>query len=180
MAGRTDHSALHDRQTATSGRVVLIVPTRTEPDEAVVPLSTFSRPWSPNLLHSFQEDGVLERLKEQRWLPERIVTDNGPEFTSKALDTWADENGVKLHFIRLGKPTENAYIESFNGRFREECLNENWFRKLLDARTTIEKWEGTTTKRGPTARCSDRPPFGVLKPPPGTDIVGRPNRWADR
>ncbi len=83
---------------------------------------------------------VLERLKQQRGLPERIVMDNGPEFTSKALDAWAHAAGVKLHFIRPGKPTENAYVESFNGRFREECLNENWFRNLLDARTTIEKW----------------------------------------
>ena len=83
---------------------------------------------------------VLERLKEQRGLPERIVMDNGPEFTSKALDAWAHAAGVKLHFIRPGKPTENAYVESFNGRFREECLNENWFRNLLDARTTIENW----------------------------------------
>ena len=66
--------------------------------------------------------------------------DNGPEFTSKALDAWAHTAGVKLHFIRPGKPTENAYVESFNGRFREECLNENWFRNLLDARATIEKW----------------------------------------
>jgi len=83
---------------------------------------------------------VLERLAEQRGLPESIVMDNGPEFTSKALDTWAHAVGVKLHFIRPGKPTENAYVESFNGRFREECLNENWFTNLLDARTTIETW----------------------------------------
>lgn len=83
---------------------------------------------------------VLQRLGEQRKLPATIVTDNGPEFTSKALDAWAHTSGVKLHFIRPGKPTENAYIESFNGRFREECLNENWFTNLLDARTKIELW----------------------------------------
>jgi putative transposase len=83
---------------------------------------------------------VLERLAEQRALPERIVMDNGPEFTSKALDTWAHATGAQLHFIRPGKPTENAYVESFNGRFRDECLNENWFSSLLDARTCIESW----------------------------------------
>ena len=83
---------------------------------------------------------AAQRLKEQRGLPERIVMDNGPEFTSKALDAWAHAAGVKLHFIRPGKPTENAFVESFNGRFRDECLNENWFTNLLDARTTIETW----------------------------------------
>jgi len=66
--------------------------------------------------------------------------DNGPEFTSKALDAWAHAAGVKLHFIRPGKPTENDYLESFNGRFREECLNENWFGNLVEARTRIEIW----------------------------------------
>ncbi len=83
---------------------------------------------------------VLERLAAQRGLPERIVMDNGPEFTSKALDAWAHGAGVKLHFIRPGKPTENAFVESFNGRFREECLSENWFTNLIDARTKIEIW----------------------------------------
>jgi putative transposase len=83
---------------------------------------------------------VLARLGEQRALPERIVMDNGPEFTSKALDAWAHEAGVQLHFIRPGKPTENAFVESFNGRFRDECLNEHWFKNLLDARATIETW----------------------------------------
>ena len=62
-----------------------------------------------------------------RGTPEMIVTDNGPEFAGKALDAWAYRRGVKLHFIRPGKPVENAYIESFNGKFRDECLNEHWF-----------------------------------------------------
>jgi putative transposase len=83
---------------------------------------------------------VLERLALQRELPETIVMDNGPEFTCKALDAWAHRAGVKLHFIRPGKPTENAYVESFNGRFRDECLNENWFTNLVEARTKIEIW----------------------------------------
>ena len=83
---------------------------------------------------------VLARLAAQRGLPERIVMDNGPEFTSKALDTWSHAAGVKLHFIRPGKPTENAFVESFNGRFRDECLNENWFTNLLDARMKVEVW----------------------------------------
>src|SRR2546425_4265214 len=66
--------------------------------------------------------------------------DNGPEFTSKALDAWAYQRGVKLHFIRPGKPVENAYVESFNGKLRNEYLNENWFLNLHDARRIIEAW----------------------------------------
>ena len=83
---------------------------------------------------------VLQRLAETRGLPEVITTDNGPEFTGKAVDEWAYRNGVKLNFIRPGKPVENAYAESFIGRLRDECLNENWFVTLKDARETIEAW----------------------------------------
>lgn len=83
---------------------------------------------------------VLERLKETRGLPEVITVDNGPEFTGKALDEWAYRNGVKLNFIRPGKPVENAFAESFIGRFRDECLNENWFMSLKHARDIIESW----------------------------------------
>jgi putative transposase len=83
---------------------------------------------------------VLEKLAVTRGLPETIVTDNGPEFIGKALDTWANKAGVKLHFIDPGKPTQNCYIESFNGKFRDECLNLNWFSDLADAKKTIEEW----------------------------------------
>jgi putative transposase len=83
---------------------------------------------------------VLERLSETRGLPEVITIDNGPEFAGKALDEWAYRKGVKLNFIRLGKPIENAYTESFNGRLRDECLNTNWFLNLKHARDIIEDW----------------------------------------
>ncbi|MEO7113333.1 MAG: IS3 family transposase [Polyangiaceae bacterium] len=83
---------------------------------------------------------VLDRLAETRGLPEMITVDNGPEFTSCALDAWACARGVKLHFSRPGKPVDNAYVESFNGRVRDECLNTHWFTTLLDARITIENW----------------------------------------
>jgi putative transposase len=83
---------------------------------------------------------VLEKLRLERGLPERIVIDNGTEFTSKALDRWAYTNNVTLHFITPGRPMENGYIESFHGKFREECLNEHWFLILDDARETIEDW----------------------------------------
>ena len=75
-----------------------------------------------------------------RGIPEHLRSDNGPEFTSKVLDQWAYLNGVELDFIRPGKPTDNALIESFNGRFREECLNESWFLSLEDAREKVEAW----------------------------------------
>ena len=83
---------------------------------------------------------VLDRLKALRGLPKIIRVDNGPEFSGKALDEWAWQNGVKLDFIQPGKPTQNAFIESFNGKFREECLNEHWFYNLEEARMTIENW----------------------------------------
>jgi putative transposase len=83
---------------------------------------------------------VLERLAETIGLPEILVMDNGPEFSGRALDTWAYVRGVQLRFIRPGKPIENAFVESFNGKFRDECLNEHWFASVAEARTLIEAW----------------------------------------
>jgi len=83
---------------------------------------------------------ILTETGRMAGLPEIIIVDNGPEFIGKALDAWAYQRGVKLTFIRPGKPVENAYIESFNGRLRDECLNENWFLSLDHARRIIETW----------------------------------------
>ena len=83
---------------------------------------------------------VLEELKRRGRKPEAIVIDNGTEFTSQVVDQWAYENQVQLHFITPGRPMENGFIESFNGKFRDECLNENWFLDLADAREKIETW----------------------------------------
>ena len=83
---------------------------------------------------------ALERVAASRGLPRSIRLDNGSEFTSRRLDQWAYLNGVELDFIRPGKPVENALIESFNGRLRQECLNESWFLSLEDARERIEAW----------------------------------------
>ena len=82
----------------------------------------------------------LDRLAAHRSLPKAIVCDNGPEFTSKAMFFWSRRSGVKLHFIQPGKPTQNAFVESFNGKFREYCLNLHWFATLEDARSTIDAW----------------------------------------
>ena len=83
---------------------------------------------------------VLQHIGLARNLPRTIRVDNGPEFISKVLDQWAYLNGVELDFSRPGKPTDNAFIEAFNGRLREECLNENWFLSLEDATEKIEAW----------------------------------------
>lgn len=83
---------------------------------------------------------ILERLATSRGLPKVIRTDNGKEFCGRAMLNWAHANGVMLRLIEPGKPNQNAYIESFNGRFRDECLNEHWFVSLAHARAVIEAW----------------------------------------
>lgn len=83
---------------------------------------------------------AFKTLSLARNLPEEIVCDNGPEFISQNLDIWAYQNNVKLKFIQPGRPTQNAYIESFNGKFRDECLNQHWFLNLEEARKIIEEW----------------------------------------
>ncbi len=83
---------------------------------------------------------ILDRLFLTRPLPETLILDNGPEFAGTALDAWAAHHGVHLHFIQPGKPVQNAFIESFNGKFRDECLNEHWFLTLQEAQRVIEAW----------------------------------------
>jgi transposase InsO family protein len=83
---------------------------------------------------------VLEQLAVSRGLPQVLRTDHGPEFCGRAMLTWAHARGLTLRLIEPGKPNQNAYIESFNGRVRDECLNEHWFTSLAHARTVIEDW----------------------------------------
>jgi putative transposase len=83
---------------------------------------------------------ILDQLRVTRGLPQVIRTDNGKEFCGRAMLTWAHEQGVTLRLIEPGKPNQNAYIESFNGRLRDECLNEHWFTSLAHARVVIEAW----------------------------------------
>ena len=82
----------------------------------------------------------LDQLSETRALPDKIVCDNGTEFTSKAMFFWQKQTGVELGFIQPGKPTQNAFVESLNGKFRNECLNQHWFRDIDDARMEIDSW----------------------------------------
>lgn len=82
----------------------------------------------------------LEELALSRKLPKSIVMDNGTELTSKAMFFWSQRTGIKLNFIQPGKPTQNAFVESFNGKFRDGCLNQHWFKSLEEARQIIKAW----------------------------------------
>ena len=148
------------KKTAARTRVILPVPERTNERwsmdfvtdsmvtgrrfRALVIVDDYSRECPAievdTSLGGFRVVSVLERLRETRGLPEVITIDNGPEFAGRALDEWAYSRGVKLNFIRPGKPIENAFAESFIGRLRDECLNENWFMSLKHARDIIENW----------------------------------------
>ncbi len=101
---------------------------------------------------------VLDRIALFRDLPEVITVDNGSEFTSKAFDLWAFKNNVKISFIQPGKPVQNAYIESFNGKFREECLNDNAFVSLENARQIIENWRRDYNSERPHSSLNDMTP----------------------
>lgn len=107
---------------------------------------------------------VLERLAESRGLPQSVTVDNGPEFISKALDEWAYRQQLQLRFIEPGKPQQNAYIESFNGKFRDECLNEHWFLSMRHARQVIAAWRQEYNEERPHSA------LGYLAP----------NRFAER
>jgi putative transposase len=101
---------------------------------------------------------VLDRIASERGLPEAIVLDNGPEFRGRALAAWSEERRVRLEFIQPGKPVQNAYIESFNGRLRDECLNANWFTSLIDARRKIETWRQDYNQQRPHSSLDYLPP----------------------
>lgn len=101
---------------------------------------------------------VLDRLHAAVGLPQTIVVDNGPEFAGRTLDAWAYARGVTLRFIRPGKPIENAYVESFNGKFRDECLNEHWFVSLVDAKAVIEAWRVDYNSVRPHSSLAGRTP----------------------
>ncbi len=101
--------------------------------------------------------------KERHQYPLRIQADNGPEFVSLAFDKWAYENGVTLYFSRPGKPTDNPFIESFNGSLRDECLNTNWFMSLEDAQEKIETWRQDYNHFRPHSSLADVPPVLYAK-----------------
>ena len=106
---------------------------------------------------------VLDRLALSRGLPKVIRTDNGKEFCGKAMVEWAHARGVDLKLIEPGKPNQNAYIESFNGRLRDECLNEHWFTSLLQARTVIETWRREYNEERPKKALGGMTPSAYAK-----------------
>ncbi len=109
---------------------------------------------------------LLNRVARERGYPDILVVDNGPELRGRALDAWADDNGVQLYFIDPGKPTQNAYIESFNGRFRDECLNQHWFTSIDEAREIIENWRADYNTERPHSSLKYQTPeeFAAARP----------------
>ena len=96
-------------------------------------------------------------------MPEALILDNGPEFAGNALDAWAGQRGVTLHFIQPGKPVQNAFIESFNGKFRDECLNEHWFLTLQEAQIVIEAYRREYNEERTHSTIGDMTPMEFIK-----------------
>jgi putative transposase len=106
---------------------------------------------------------TLDAIAAVHGYPEEIVCDNGPEFTGRALDQWAYQHGVRLRFIEPGRPVQNAIVESFNGRVRDECLNQHWFLDLADARRIIAAWREDYNTRRPHSALGGRTPEEFAK-----------------
>ena len=106
---------------------------------------------------------ILDQLAKTRGLPKAIRTDNGKEFCSRAMLTWAHARGVQLFLIEPGKPNQNAYIESFNGRFRDECLNEHWFTSLRHAKVIIDTWRREYNEERPKKSLGGLTPAAYAK-----------------
>jgi putative transposase len=122
---------------------------------------------------------TLDRAIELYGKPKLIVMDNGPEFTSKALDQWAYARGVQLHWIAPGKPTQNGFCESFNGRLRDECLNDHYFTSLDDAREKIETWREDYNRVRPHTSLDGMTPEEFVRRaggiPPGAEKDSKTN-----
>ena len=114
---------------------------------------------------------TLEQVCRKVGYPKTIRVDNGSEFISKDLDLWAYMNAVTLDFSRPGKPTDNAYIESFNGKFRIECLNQHWFMTLDDARQKMEDWRVDYNEVRPHSAIGNKPPISLMN---GSGATGSP------
>lgn len=106
---------------------------------------------------------IMDQVCSQRGRPAVIRTDNGPEFTGSAMLTWAHRNGVTLRLIEPGKPNQNAYVESLNGRLRDECLNEHWFTSLAHARVVIENWRREYNEERPKKKLGGLTPVQYAK-----------------
>ena len=114
---------------------------------------------------------ILDQLATTRGLPKVIRTDNGKEFCGRSMLTWAHERGVRLRLIEPGKPNQNAYIESFNGRLRDECLNEHWFVSLAHARVVIEAWRREYNEERPKKALDGLTPAAYAKKLAGKSVT---------
>jgi putative transposase len=129
--------------------------------------------------HSLPSDRVIAALEHAagvRGLPVRLVCDHGSEFSSRAFLSWARARGIALDFIRPGKPVDNAYVESFNGKFRDECLNEQFFLDLADARRTIERWRRHYNRVRPhrsLGQCTPAEYAARFTPGPELPVLGQ-------
>ena len=133
-------------------------------------VDTFSR-FSPAVDPRFSYRGedvvaTLERVCRSIGYPEAIRVDQGSEFISRDLDLWAYQKGVILDFSRPGKPTDNSFIESFNGKFRAECLNTHWFMSLDDARAKMEAWRRDYNEFRPHSAIGNKPPISLMNGSP--------------
>ena len=138
-------------------------------------IDTFSR-YSPATDPRFSYKGedvvqTLERVCRKIGYPKSIRVDNGSEFISRDLDLWAYQKGVILDFSRPGKPTDNAFIESFNGKFRQECLNAHWFMSLDDARMKMEEWREDYNNVRPHSAIGNKQPVSLIN---GSQAVSPP------
>lgn len=122
---------------------------------------------------------ALSAIGSVRELPKTITIDNGSEFTSRAMDHGAYRHGVQLDFIRPGKPTDNGFIESFNARFRQECLSQHWFVDLEEARSTVEAWRLDYNNHQSTRLCQSEAESSC-QPPPHLQEPERPGTARDR
>ena len=105
----------------------------------------------------------LSEQLERRDKPRKIICDNGTEFTSKAMFFWSRESGVKLGFIQPGKPTQNAFVESLNGKFRNECLNRHWFRTMQEAKLEVMQWQYQYNNVRPHSSLNYLPPVAFAE-----------------
>lgn len=119
--------------------------------------------WVDTSISGHRLVAVLDHLGQQIGLPREIVLDNGPELTSKAMFLWSQKTGVKLNFIQPGKPIQNAFCESFNGTFRDNCLNQYWFTSLRETRLIIEEWRQHYNKERPHSSLGYIPPEAFAK-----------------
>ncbi len=145
---------VHDQlATGKKLRVLTIVDTFSRFSPAVEPRFTFS---GADVVE------VLERVGREVGFPTMIRVDQGTEFVSRDLDLWAYQRGVTLDFSRPGKPTDNAFIESFNGKFRAECLNAHWFMTLDDARRKCEAWRRDYNEERPHSAIGNKVPIDLI------------------